>query len=329
MVPTGSDKTPTAMDNIEEMPTSDTEEIVNHVTFQDALENQDMPEENTEFNNPPAQTHIQIDDVSVQNNNEENTPLVSRSRQSISKRELNNLRSSNLPGRNDLAPLQLSRSRSPSYQKAKTIFEEALKATHRELSEFDAQNYHKETPENLHAKDIRPRYRKLRMREQALILASEDLCPLLEKSGLIHESRTVQEQVNSALVPITNIKFTFHDFVSVMTDSVRNEPDADLLHHRTTPINHNSSPGIWSTNTALLQDRVCSSSTNQCPTNTDTTNVLSGGISSTIAPSKHNLMPHYHAVVSNSPTCMNGRMITTPCATSNQQIKEAKTERLS
>ena len=175
-----------------------------------------MSEEKTEINNPPAQTHNQNDDLILQKDNESSTPPVSRGRQSISNRELNNLRPSNLPGRNELAPLQLSRSRSPSYQKAKTIFEEALKATHRELADFDAQNYHNKTPENLPSTDIRPRYRKLRMREQALILASEDLCPLLEKSGLIHESMTVQEQVNSALVPITNMKFTFHDFVSIM-----------------------------------------------------------------------------------------------------------------
>ena len=86
----------------------------------------------------------------------------------------------------------------PSYQKAKGIFEEALKATQRELLEFEAQKYLQESPESLPLTDVRPRYRKLRMREQALILASEDLCPLLEKSGLVQESRTVQEEVNSS-----------------------------------------------------------------------------------------------------------------------------------
>ena len=54
-------------------------------------------------------------------------------------------------------------------------------AMQRELAELEAQKYLFRSLEDLPSTDIRPRYRKLRMREQALILASEDLCPLLEK----------------------------------------------------------------------------------------------------------------------------------------------------
>ena len=162
----------------------------------------------------------------------------------MSRRELNNLRSANPPGLSELAPLKMSRSRSPSYQKAKGIFEEALKATQRELREFEAQNYLQESPESLPLTDVRPRYRKLRMREQALILASEDLCPLLEKSGLVQEANTVKEEVNSALIPITNIKLTYRDVVSTITDSIQQEPDFDSIRHNTPPTYQNKSPGI-------------------------------------------------------------------------------------
>ena len=36
-------------------------------TIQDALENQDIPEENKEINSPPAKSNNQIDDINHQN----------------------------------------------------------------------------------------------------------------------------------------------------------------------------------------------------------------------------------------------------------------------
>lgn len=207
---------------------------------------------NAEIYDPPAQTHSQNGDLIHELHNETDMASASRSSPSISRRELDNLRSSNPPGRSELAPLKLSRSRSSSYQKAKKIFVEALRATQRELVEFDAQKYLLQSPENMPLTDVRPMYRKLCMREQALILASEDLCPLLEKSGLIHEARTVPEEVNSALVPITNIKLTYKDVVSIMTDLAREEPDVESLRQNTTPGHQNTSPILWSTSTALL-----------------------------------------------------------------------------
>ena len=114
------------------------------------------------------------------------------------------------------------------------------------MEEFDAQEYLQKSPEGLPLTDIRPRYRRLRMREQALIIASEDLCPLLEKNGLIHESRTVQKRVDSLLTPITNIKLTYRDVVSTISNSIRQDPDVESLHLGATPTNQNTSPGIWS-----------------------------------------------------------------------------------
>ena len=170
------------------------------------------------------------------------------------------------------------------------------------------------SPETLPSTDIRPRYRKLRMREQALLLASEDLCPLLEKSGLIQEARKVREEVDYLLTPITNIKLTYKDLVSNVTGSVRQEADVESI-DQTTSTHQNTSPGIWSTNTVLLQDTVCPSLTNSRPSNTVTTDVLSGGISSTLTPPKISSSTHYHAVVCNSATCLGDRVITTPHST--------------
>ena len=109
-----------------------------------------------------------------------------------------------------------TRNRNPSLQKAITIYEEAVRAIQRELAEFEAQKYLFKPHEDLHSTDIRDRYRKLRMREQALFLASEDLRLLHEKSGLMPEARKVQEEVDYLITPITNIKLTNKDVVSNM-----------------------------------------------------------------------------------------------------------------
>ena len=67
--------------------------------------------------------------------------------------------------------------------------------------------------------------------------------------------------------------------------------------------------------TALSRDTMCSSTINSRPCNTVTTNVLSGGIPSTLPPPKVTSSTHYHTVVCNSATCLGDRLITTPCST--------------
>ena len=194
-------------------------ESSSHALFQDIVEYQNLPgvsspkglNSNTEVQNPPTQTQSH-DDLDHQNNYESNMPPASVIRQNAS-RELNNLRSVNPPGRLELAPLHSTRNRRPTLQKAKTIYEEAVRATQRELAEFEAQKYFFIALEDLPSTDIRPRYRTLRMREQALLLASEDLCPLLEKSGLMQDARKIREEVDFLLSPITNIKLTYKDLV--------------------------------------------------------------------------------------------------------------------
>ena len=186
------------------------EEPSNHAPFQDIVENQNLPgvsspkglDSNTEVQHPPTQTQSQ-DDSSHQNDNEE----------------------TNIPP----APRRSTRNRSPSLKKAITIYEEAVKAIQRELAEFEAQKYLFKPYEDLHSTDIRPRYRKLRMREQALLLASEDLRLLREDSGLMPDARKIQEEVDYLLTPITNIQLTYRDLVSNASGSAHQEGDSVSL----------------------------------------------------------------------------------------------------
>ena len=83
----------------------------------------------------------------------------------------------------------------------------------RELAELEAQRYLFKSFEDLPSTDIRPRYRKLRMREQALLLASEDLCVLHERRGLTQDAKKIHEEVDYFLTPVTNIKLTHKDLV--------------------------------------------------------------------------------------------------------------------
>ena len=86
-------------------------------------------------------------------------PNAKRTHQS---REMKNLQPTNCPGLSELASFKPSRSRSPSYQKAKTIYDEALVSIKEELEEFNAQNYDSILSEKMPSTDIRPRYRKIK-----------------------------------------------------------------------------------------------------------------------------------------------------------------------
>ena len=95
------------------------EELSNHALAQDAQQYQDAPgvsspsglNSNTEVQNPPTQSQ---DDPGHQNNKDLNMPP---------------------------APRKSTRPRSPSLQKAQTIYEEVVRTIQRELAEFEAQKY--------------------------------------------------------------------------------------------------------------------------------------------------------------------------------------------
>ena len=90
----------------------------------------------------------------------------------ISNRELLGLQSKNSPGLLESNIDSGRRARRPSYQKALFIYKDAFKSLKAELQEFDAQKYLDVDPDMLTHTDVRTRYRTLRLREYAFILAS-------------------------------------------------------------------------------------------------------------------------------------------------------------
>ena len=91
-----------------------------------------------------------------------------------------------------------TRTRRQTYERARLIFEEALDALKSHLTDFHAQNYTNAPQQDLAQTDLRPRYRRLRQREQVLLAAMEDLNPLLEKAGMAQEQTILQQEVDSA-----------------------------------------------------------------------------------------------------------------------------------
>ena len=173
------------MDNLKKNPVSDGYATPNSM-FQDALENQ-VPSSNvisnalgtylqtrhievTEKINPPAQTPIQLN-LGYEDEFNDTTLMLPNTKRTHQSREMKNLQPANRPGLSELAPLKPTRSRSPSYQKAKTIYDEALVSIKEELEEFNAQNYVNILLENMSSTDIRPRYRKMKTKEIVLISA--------------------------------------------------------------------------------------------------------------------------------------------------------------
>ena len=157
------------------------------VTYHDALENQ-IPSSMDIFN--ALNSYLQSRDLQAtgnivppaQNPNEndfnETTLIMPRTELGRRSREMKNLRPANCPGLFELAPLKPTRSRSPSYQKAKTMYDEAMTSIREELEAF--QNFENTSSEIVPHTDIRIKYRKLKMKEIVLISSSEDLAPLLK-----------------------------------------------------------------------------------------------------------------------------------------------------
>ena len=75
----------------------------------------------------------------------------------------------------------------------------------------------------------------MKMKEIVLISASEDLAPLLIISGLIEEERTIAEDVMAIHNQVTNIKLTYQDAVSNVTNSIFGYQDMEDIELTSTP----------------------------------------------------------------------------------------------
>ena len=124
----------------------------------------------TEQNIPPTHNQIQTEATIHQNSEEylqrSGTPQNTiPTRPSVSFREIENLKPVNLPGALEITNTPLpTRKRNPSYQKARYMYDETLKAFNTEMARFDAQKYHNQPYEALMNTNIRPHYKKLRQR---------------------------------------------------------------------------------------------------------------------------------------------------------------------
>ena len=158
-------------------------------------------------------------------------------------REMKNLGPVNRPGLSELAPLKPTRSRSPSYQKARAIYEEALNAIQKELDAF--QNLENASSEILPDTDIRIKYRRLKMKEIVLISVSEDLAPLLKRSGLIEEAKRISDEVMAIHHQVSDIKLTYQDVVSNVTNSIMGDRDMEDIELTSTPESKQYSTNGW------------------------------------------------------------------------------------
>ena len=73
------------------------------------------------------------------------------------------------------------------------------------------------------------------MKEIILISASEDLAPLLRKSGLIEEERTISEEVMAIHNQVTSIKLTYQEAVSNVTNLLFGDRDIEDIELTSTP----------------------------------------------------------------------------------------------
>ena len=88
-----------------------------------------------EKRNPPSQSPNKVD-IGDKNEFDETTIIVPRTEVDRRGREMKYLEPVNRPGLSELAPLKPTRSRSPSYQKARTMYDEAMNSIREELEAF-------------------------------------------------------------------------------------------------------------------------------------------------------------------------------------------------
>ena len=130
------------------------------------------------------------------------------------------------------------------------MYDETFKAFKTEMESFDAQHYFNIPYEDLSQSNIRPHYRKLRQREQALLIAADDLIPILAKDGLTEEERLLKEDLDSVSTQIIAAKLTYGDNVSKISEHSRRDSDTGS---NVSPQakNQQTSPGIWTLSSPL------------------------------------------------------------------------------
>ena len=73
------------------------------------------------------------------------------------------------------------------------------------------------------------------MKQIVLISSSEDLEPLLKRSGQVEEERRMSEEVMAIHEQVTNIKLTYQEVVSNVTNSILGDRDMEDIELTSTP----------------------------------------------------------------------------------------------
>ena len=73
------------------------------------------------------------------------------------------------------------------------------------------------------------------MKEIVLISVSEDLTPLLKRSGLIEEEKRISVEVMAINNYVTNIKLTYQDGVSNVMNSILGDRDMEDIQLKSRP----------------------------------------------------------------------------------------------
>ena len=238
-------------------------------------------------------------------------------------REMEMLQSYNTLGTSEGAILEFTSSRrTPSLNKARSTYTDALEAIEHELEMFHENNFHLSSTGELPNTTLNIHYKKLRAREQALIISCTDLTQIISNMGLSEERTKLVNEVRGIQSQITNIKLMYREFVSATPSLIDDEEEivqpaakSDQQESQQTKLDTHQ-PGSSSIQMSAPSQNLLPTTTmwnsvvttpGSLPNNTNyintttTTNVVRGSIS---APGIQTMVnPHKHVTVCASPFC--------------------------
>ena len=165
---------------------------------------------------------------------EQNTPItqagaILKKQNAMLGRELKPLESYNRPGTYDLLGInKTSRTRIPSLQKARMMYEDQRESIYEELECLYEQNFEDFKETQLPYVDINSRYQQIRSLQEALQVDATKLTKLLTEQGYCEEPRKINEVMQKIQTPIVDIKLRFSDIVSTASTSILEERRADF-----------------------------------------------------------------------------------------------------
>lgn len=94
-----------------------------------------------------------------------------------------------------------------------------------QFENFNAGKFHHFSTEELPRTTLNAQYKRLRARDQALLVRCTDLIQLMINKGLSNERTKVVSEVRYIQSQVTNIKLNYRDFVSTTSSLQENEEE--------------------------------------------------------------------------------------------------------